>query len=129
MALALPSNFSSTGAISQLVATGQMNAILEAQDGGATLFRSTYSKISPFALNQEIIKAGGSACCHCNFASDSSHTFQVPRASDLISRVYLKLSLPGLALVHQLYVALKAQGGARLGTQALIKTLRSLNHA
>ena len=99
MALALAPRFSSTGAISQLVATGQMNAILEAQDGGATLFRSTFSKISPFALNQEIIQAGGSACCHCNFASDSSHTFQVPRASDAISRVYLKLSLPGLANV------------------------------
>jgi 3-hydroxyisobutyrate dehydrogenase len=37
------------------------------------------------------------------------------------------LSLPGLALVHQLYVGLKAQGGGRLGTQALMRTLENLN--
>jgi len=37
------------------------------------------------------------------------------------------LSLPGLALVHQLYVALKAQGRGRLGTQALMQALKLLN--
>jgi 3-hydroxyisobutyrate dehydrogenase len=37
------------------------------------------------------------------------------------------LALPGLALVHQLYLAVKAQGFARDGTQALIKALMSLN--
>ncbi len=37
------------------------------------------------------------------------------------------LSLPGLALVHQLYIALKAQGDGRLGTQALMRALRRLN--
>ena len=37
------------------------------------------------------------------------------------------LSLPGLALVHQLYLALKAQGDGRLGTQALYKVLQRLN--
>jgi 3-hydroxyisobutyrate dehydrogenase len=37
------------------------------------------------------------------------------------------LSLPGLALVHQLYVALQAQGQGRKGTQALINALRTLN--
>lgn len=39
----------------------------------------------------------------------------------------LNLSLPGLALVHQLYVALKAQGRGRLGTQALMLALKTLN--
>lgn len=39
----------------------------------------------------------------------------------------IDLSLPGLALVHQLYVGLKAQGGGRLGTQALMKVLQQLN--
>jgi len=39
----------------------------------------------------------------------------------------LDLSLPGLALVHQLYVAVKAQGHARSATQALILALKSLN--
>ncbi len=37
------------------------------------------------------------------------------------------LALPGLALVHQLYLAVKAQGFGRDGTQALMKALRSMN--
>lgn len=35
----------------------------------------------------------------------------------------MELSLPCLAIVKQFYVALKAQGGSKLGTQALIKVL------
>ena len=38
-----------------------------------------------------------------------------------------ELSLPGLALAHQLYVALQAQGGGRRGTQALIQALAALS--
>lgn len=38
----------------------------------------------------------------------------------------MHLSLPGLALVHQLYVAVKAQGHGRRGTQALLLALESL---
>ncbi|MCP4667609.1 MAG: NAD(P)-dependent oxidoreductase, partial [Deltaproteobacteria bacterium] len=37
------------------------------------------------------------------------------------------LSLPGLALVRQLYVAVKAQGHGRSGTQALFLALKTLN--
>jgi 3-hydroxyisobutyrate dehydrogenase len=37
------------------------------------------------------------------------------------------LSLPGLALVRQLYVAVKAQGHGRSGTQALFLALKALN--
>ncbi|MBU2497408.1 MAG: NAD(P)-dependent oxidoreductase, partial [Proteobacteria bacterium] len=37
------------------------------------------------------------------------------------------LSLPGLGLVHQLYVAVKAQGHGRSGTQALYLALKALN--
>jgi len=37
------------------------------------------------------------------------------------------LSLPGLALAHQLYVALKAQGDEKKGTQALLLALERLN--
>jgi 3-hydroxyisobutyrate dehydrogenase len=40
----------------------------------------------------------------------------------------LKLSLPGLALAHQLYVALEAQGGGRRGTQALLLALARLSN-
>ena len=39
----------------------------------------------------------------------------------------MRLSLPGLALAHQLYVALQAQGGGRDGTQALIRALGTLS--
>lgn len=39
----------------------------------------------------------------------------------------VSLSLPGLALVHQLYLAVKAQGHGRLGTQALMLALKTLN--
>jgi|YNPMSStandDraft_2_1061718.scaffolds.fasta_scaffold00021_35 3-hydroxyisobutyrate dehydrogenase len=40
----------------------------------------------------------------------------------------INLSLPGLSLVHQLYVALKAQGEGKLGTQALYNALKKLNN-
>ena len=39
----------------------------------------------------------------------------------------LGLSLPGLALAHQLYLGLAAQGGSRLGTHALQLTLAKLS--
>ncbi|MGA2970504.1 MAG: NAD(P)-dependent oxidoreductase [Acidimicrobiales bacterium] len=39
----------------------------------------------------------------------------------------MHLSLPGLALAHQLYVALQAQGGGLDGTQSLIRALGSLS--
>jgi 3-hydroxyisobutyrate dehydrogenase len=37
------------------------------------------------------------------------------------------IALPGLALVHQLYVALQAQGHGRAGTQALVLALASIS--
>jgi 3-hydroxyisobutyrate dehydrogenase len=37
------------------------------------------------------------------------------------------LSLPGLALAEQLYLAVQAQGFARKGTQALMLALESLS--
>ena len=37
------------------------------------------------------------------------------------------LALPGLALVHQLYLAVRAQGHDRSGTQALFMALKTLN--
>jgi 3-hydroxyisobutyrate dehydrogenase len=39
----------------------------------------------------------------------------------------MQLALPGLALAHQLYVALQAQGHGRDGTQALIHALASIS--
>src|SRR5690606_7039255 len=40
----------------------------------------------------------------------------------------MQLSLPGLSLAHQLYVAVQAQGHGRSGTQALVAALASLSH-
>lgn len=40
----------------------------------------------------------------------------------------LNLSLPGLALVNQLYIAIKAQWWSKLWTQSLIKALKTLNN-
>jgi 3-hydroxyisobutyrate dehydrogenase len=39
----------------------------------------------------------------------------------------MRLSLPGLALAQQLYVALEAQGNGRKGTHSLILALASLS--
>jgi 3-hydroxyisobutyrate dehydrogenase len=41
----------------------------------------------------------------------------------------MQLSMPGLALVHQLYVAVQAQGHGRKGTHALMLALEHLNAA
>lgn len=41
----------------------------------------------------------------------------------------MRISLPGLALVHQLYVALQAQGHGRKGTHALMLALEHLSRA
>ncbi len=41
--------------------------------------------------------------------------------------VGMKISVPGLALARQLYVALQAQGGGRKGTQALLLALAKLS--
>jgi 3-hydroxyisobutyrate dehydrogenase len=39
----------------------------------------------------------------------------------------MDLALPGLALAHELYVALRAQGGGRKGTHALLLALAGLS--
>ena len=38
------------------------------------------------------------------------------------------LSLPCLSLIKQLYKSLQAQGGSRLGVQAMIKVLENMNN-
>ena len=40
----------------------------------------------------------------------------------------MDLALPGLALAHELYLALRAQGGGRQGTQALLLALARLSN-
>ena len=38
----------------------------------------------------------------------------------------MRMAMPGLALVHQLYLALQAQGHGRRGTQALVLALEHI---
>jgi len=40
----------------------------------------------------------------------------------------MKLSLPGLALVHQLYLAVEAQGHGKNGTHALMLALEKISN-
>ncbi len=54
-----------------------------------------------------------------HFIKDMGIALEEAAASDL--------SLPGLSLIRQLYIALKAQGHGRMGTQALMLALRKLN--
>ena len=39
----------------------------------------------------------------------------------------MQIAMPGLALAHQLYVALQAQGHGRDGTQSLILALEAIS--
>lgn len=39
----------------------------------------------------------------------------------------MNLSLPGLALANQLYLAVKAQGHGKLGTQSLLLALEQMS--
>ena len=39
----------------------------------------------------------------------------------------MDLCLPGLALAHQLYMAVKAQGNGKLGTQSLLLAFEQMN--
>ena len=41
----------------------------------------------------------------------------------------MRLSLPGLALVHQFYVAAMAMGWENLGTQGLYRVLKTINRS
>ena len=40
----------------------------------------------------------------------------------------MRMAMPGLALVHQLYLALQAQGHGRRGTQALVLALEHISN-
>lgn len=49
-------------------------------------------------------------------------------AITLREAAHMKLSLPGLALAHQLYLSVQAHGGQRKGTQALMLALERLSN-
>lgn len=63
-------------------------------------------------------------CCELHCESDNVADYKIV---NLWCR--MNLALPGLALANQLYIAVKAQGHGRLGTQSLMLGLEHLNGA
>ncbi len=113
-----------------LIATGMIGvaeALLYAQEAGLDLEKTmaavsggaagswSLSNYGPRMLNGDF--APGFFVDH--FVKDMGIALDESRA--------MHLSVPGLALAHQLYVALQAQGGGRNGTQALLLALSKLS--
>ncbi len=91
-----------------------LETVLEAVGGGAAGSWSL-SNYAPRILNGDF--APGFMVEH--FIKDMEITLSEARR--------MNLALPGLALAHELYLALRAQGGGRDGTQSLIKALARLS--
>jgi 3-hydroxyisobutyrate dehydrogenase len=89
-------------------------AVLESVSGGAAGSWSL-SNYAPRMLKGDF--APGFQVEH--FIKDMEITLTEARRVDL--------ALPGLALAHELYLALRAQGGGRDGVQALIRALATLS--
>lgn len=91
-----------------------LEAVLEAVSGGAAGSWSL-SNYAPRMLKGDF--APGFMVEH--FIKDMEITLDEARR--------MNLALPGLALAHELYLALRAQGGGRDGTQSLIRALARLS--
>lgn len=91
-----------------------LEAVLEAVGGGAAGSWSL-SNYAPRMLRGDF--APGFMVEH--FIKDMEITLAEARR--------MNLALPGLALAHELYLALRAQGGGRDGTQSLIRALARLS--
>jgi len=91
-----------------------LETVLEAVGGGAAGSWSL-SNYAPRMLNGDF--APGFMVEH--FIKDMEITLNEARR--------MNLALPGLALAHELYVALRAQGGGREGTQSLIRALARMS--
>jgi 3-hydroxyisobutyrate dehydrogenase len=91
-----------------------LDTVLEAVSGGAAGSWSL-SNYAPRMLKGDF--APGFMVEH--FLKDMEITLNEARRMDL--------ALPGLALAHELYLALRAQGGGRDGTQSLIRALARIS--
>jgi 3-hydroxyisobutyrate dehydrogenase len=91
-----------------------LETVLEAVGGGAAGSWSL-SNYAPRMLQGDF--APGFMVEH--FIKDMEITLNEARRMDL--------ALPGLALAHELYLALRAQGGGRDGTQSLIRALARIS--
>ena len=113
-----------------LIATGMIGvseALLYAQEAGLDL-EKTFEAVSGGAAGSWSLSNYGPRMLKGDFAPGFfvDH-FVKDMGIALDEAKAMQLSAPGLALAHQLYVALQAQGGGRNGTQSLLLALARLS--
>jgi 3-hydroxyisobutyrate dehydrogenase len=113
-----------------LIATGMIGvseALLYAQQAGLDLDKA-FAAVSGGAAGSWSLSNYGPRILKGDFAPGFFVDHFVKDMGIALSEAgAMKLSVPGLALAHQLYVALQAQGGGRNGTQALLLALAKLS--
>lgn len=113
-----------------LIATGMIGvseALLYAQQAGLDLDRAVEA-VSGGAAGSWSLSNYGPRMLEGDFAPGFFVDHFVKDMSIALKEsASMELSVPGLALAHQLYVGLQAQGGGRQGTQALLLALARLS--
>jgi 3-hydroxyisobutyrate dehydrogenase len=113
-----------------LIATGMIGvseALLYAQQAGLDLEKA-FAAVSGGAAGSWSLSNYGPRILNGDFAPGFFVDHFVKDMGIALSEAgAMELSVPGLALAHQLYVALQAQGGGRNGTQALLLALARLS--
>ena len=116
-----------TKMVNQIILAGNMagtaEGLLYAHKAGLDL-KATIETISLGAANSTALTVLGTRMVQGNYDPGFYVEHYIKDLTIAVEECdRMQLSLPCLALVRQLYVGLKAQGGGRLGTQALIKVL------
>lgn len=114
-----------------LIATGMIGiaeALLYAQQAGLNLHK-TLEAVGGGAAGSWSLSNYGPRMLRGDFAPGFfvDH-FVKDMGIALAEAKEMRLAVPGLALAHQLYVALQSQGGGQNGTQALLLALTRLNN-
>ena len=114
-----------------LIATGMIGlseALLYAQEAGLDLDK-TLEAVSGGAAGSWSLSNYGPRMLNGDFAPGFLVDHFVKDMGIALDEAgAMGVSAPGLALAHQLYVALQAQGGGRTGTQALLTALARLSN-
>jgi len=106
---------------------GVCEALLYAYKAGLDL-ESVIASVSQGAAGSWSLTNYASRICSGNFDPGFFvEHFSKDMAIALAEAQRMKLSMPGLALAHQLYVALEAQGGGRQGIHALVLALADIS--
>ncbi|HIA13526.1 MAG TPA: NAD(P)-dependent oxidoreductase [Nitrospirales bacterium] len=106
---------------------GLCEALLYAYKAGLDL-ESVIASVSQGAAGSWALTNYSRRMCEGNFDPGFFvEHFSKDMAIALAEARRMKLSMPGLALAHQLYVALEAQGGGRQGIHALVRALADIS--